>query len=176
VREAAETADDIGMQFRPFDTVGIARGLEQSHRALLIGEVFRVLERQIEEAAHVGDGAVEAVKNGAAGNFARQRVGGEGALVTAEHVARKLVEQNEQRQRAFGIPLPCDELAGGGVFVELEKAAVDFLIERRIFLEPAFRPDRAPEGDDFGGIRLITARHRKLVHINVLDWITLPRA
>ena len=60
-----------------------------------------MLERQIEKAAHVGKGAVEAVEDGAAGNGACQRIGGESARLAAEHVARKLVEQDEQRQRAL---------------------------------------------------------------------------
>ena len=48
----------------------------------------------------------------------------------AEHVARKLVEQDEQRERAFRRLLPGGELAGRRGFVDGEKAPADFVVER----------------------------------------------
>ena len=61
----------------------------------------------------------------ASGSLAKARA------IAAEHVARKLIEQDEQRQRAFGGLLPSGEFAGGGGFVGREKAPADFLVEAR---------------------------------------------
>src|ERR1700716_3241602 len=49
VREAAEAANDIGMQFGPFDRIRVAGCAVESDAALLVGELFRVLERQVKE-------------------------------------------------------------------------------------------------------------------------------
>src|SRR3981081_2048079 len=49
VREAAEPANDVGMQFGPFDRIGVAGCAVEGDAALLVGEIFRMLERQIEE-------------------------------------------------------------------------------------------------------------------------------
>ncbi len=52
VRKASEAPNDVGVDFRPFQTIGIADCLEECGGALLIGEIFRMLKRQLEEAAH----------------------------------------------------------------------------------------------------------------------------
>src|SRR6185503_16033152 len=152
VRKAAEATDDVGMNVRPFEAVGVARGLIAQEPALLVDQTLGMLERQIEETAHLGIGAVEAVEDGAARQRARLRVGGEGALVAAEHVARKLVEQDQQRQRAFGAVFPRRQLAGGGGLMQRQEAPADFVVERRILLAPALRSDIAPERHDLGGL------------------------
>src|ERR1700737_2044781 len=51
VREGAEARDDVGVDLRiavGFSAAGAAR---QRERALLVGEIFRMLERQVEEHA-----------------------------------------------------------------------------------------------------------------------------
>ena len=50
MREPAEAADDVGVNFRPFQVFGVSDRLVERDAALLVGEVFRVLERKIEEA------------------------------------------------------------------------------------------------------------------------------
>src|SRR5262249_54983779 len=51
VGESAEAADDVGVQFRPFEGVGIAARAVERDAALLVGEILGMLERQIEERA-----------------------------------------------------------------------------------------------------------------------------
>src|SRR5450756_1769391 len=100
-----EAADDIGVPFRPFQAVGVvARAIERD-RPFLISQLLRMHERQIEKAEQVGKRAVEAVEDGAAGDGMRQRVTREHARLPAEHVARELIEQDEQRQRALRVPV-----------------------------------------------------------------------
>src|SRR5450759_3486549 len=136
VREAAEAADDIGVPFRPFQAVGvIARAIERD-RPFLISELLRMHEWQIEKAEQVGKRAVEAVEDGAAGDGMRQRVTREHARLPAEHVARELIEQDEQRQRTLRVRFPIGELAGGGGFMQLEEAPADVVIESGVLLEP----------------------------------------
>src|SRR5450631_3385187 len=154
VREAAEAADDVGVDFRPFQPVGVADRLVKRKAALLIGEVFRVFEWQIKEAAQLGwHLAIEAAHQGAGGNCPRQWIADEGARLPAEHVARELIEQNEQRQRAFRVGFPSGEFAGGGSFVNFKEAAANVVVESGVLLEPAFRPRLAPERDHIGGRR-----------------------
>ena len=94
VREVAEAANDVGVQFRPFQAVCIPARAKERDRLFLVGENFRMLERQIEKATQVGERAVETVEDGAAGDGLGRRIGGEGARLSAEHIARELIEQN----------------------------------------------------------------------------------
>ena len=77
-----------------------------------------MLERQVEELPlgqrHL---PVEAARERALGDRAGQRIGGEGARIAAEHVARELVEHDDERERALGGLLPVGKLAGGGRLV-----------------------------------------------------------
>src|SRR3546814_10825011 len=57
---------------------------------------------------------VEAGVDRARGVAPRQRVGGVGVAAATEAVARELVEQQEQRQRAVGAVHPGFQLAPGG--------------------------------------------------------------
>ena len=56
VGEAAEAADDVGVQLRPLQKFGVTSRREQRAAMLLVGQMFGVLERQIEE-LFVSDGA-----------------------------------------------------------------------------------------------------------------------
>lgn len=49
MRESAEAADDVSVLLCEAQVVRVAGGLEQTHAFILIGEVFRVFQRQIEE-------------------------------------------------------------------------------------------------------------------------------
>src|ERR1700704_284200 len=88
VREAAEPANDVGMQFGPFDRIGVAGCAVEGDAALLVGEIFRMLERQIEERP-LGDrdDLVEAARGRARRDRARQRIGREGTGGPAEDLA-----------------------------------------------------------------------------------------
>src|SRR4029079_18175799 len=49
VREAAEPADDVGVQLGPFQEIGIAGRSKKRAAFLLVGHQFRMLERQVEK-------------------------------------------------------------------------------------------------------------------------------
>src|SRR5688572_3839713 len=91
---------------------------------------------------------VEAALDRACGVVARQRIGGVGMAAAAKHVARDLVEQNRQRQRALRRSHPVLEFAACGAVVRrqplLAAARVEFLIAR----EPALVAGLLPEGED----------------------------
>src|SRR5438445_4462323 len=68
VREAAEAADDVGVQLGPFQEIGIAQRADQRDGAFLIGKLFGMLERQIEEQPlRLRDALIEAARDGAVG-------------------------------------------------------------------------------------------------------------
>src|SRR5262245_10983138 len=102
VREAPEAADDVGMSPGVSRELIVAIAARERHAAFLIGEIFRVLERQIEELAlGMRDPPVEPASDGAIGDGARDPIARVGAPVAAEHVARELVEHDDERQRAL---------------------------------------------------------------------------
>src|SRR5712691_10155244 len=114
VREAAEAADDLGVLLGVFEEFVIAISARQFDAALLIRQMLRMHERQIEKLAlAVRDLAVEPAGDRTAGNGTRERIGQIGARVAAEHVAGKLVEHDGERQRALWRVLPSCELAAG---------------------------------------------------------------
>ncbi len=47
--EAAEPGDDVAMAYGVVEIAGIAQGPEQRHRALLVGQVLGMLEREVEK-------------------------------------------------------------------------------------------------------------------------------
>ena len=146
VREAAEPADDVGVQLRPFQQVGVAGRGKQRAASLLVGQGLGMLERQVEKLPS-GDGTlpVEAARQRPLGDGAGQRIGGVGARIAAEHVARELVEHDGERQRAFGGLLPVGKLSGRGRLVGFKEARADVVVEGRVLLEPFFRAGLAPE-------------------------------
>jgi hypothetical protein len=54
VRESAEATDDVGMLLGVFRELIVAVAARERHAPLLIGEIFRVLERQIEDCLNGG--------------------------------------------------------------------------------------------------------------------------
>src|SRR5262245_66420382 len=82
MRESAEATDDVGMLLGVFRELVVAVAAREFHAAFLIGEIFRVLERQIEELAlDMRDLPVEHASDGAIGDGARNPVGLAGAPV-----------------------------------------------------------------------------------------------
>src|SRR5262245_35395008 len=95
-----------------FGELVVAVAARELHAAFLIGEIFRVLERQVEELAlGMRDLPVEPAPDGAIGDGAGNPVGFISAPVAAEHVARELVEHDEERERTLRRLLPVRELA-----------------------------------------------------------------
>ena len=102
VREPPEAADDVGMSLGVSRELIVAIAARERHAAFLIGEIFRVLEWQIEELAlDMRDLSVEPATDGAIGDGAGNTVGLVGAPVAAEHVARELVEHDDERERTL---------------------------------------------------------------------------
>ena len=94
----------------------VAQRLEQADRLVLVGEVLRMLERQIDE--HALDRSkrlVEAAGDQRRARFPRLGIGGERLGRAAMQVAGELVQQDDQRQRAARRLGPVIERAGPGV-------------------------------------------------------------
>ena len=91
--KAPEPADDVGMLLgmpREFFFAVAARQLEA---VLLVGQIFRMHERQIEKLAfRMRDFLIEAASDGALRHGASHGVAVVAASLPAEHVARKLIE------------------------------------------------------------------------------------
>src|SRR5712671_7003491 len=163
VREAAEPADDVGVMLGPFDRLRVVGRAVEGDAALLVGELFRMLERQVEEHPLGGrDELVEAARDRARRDLARQRIGREGAGISAEHVARKLVEHDQERERALRISIP-GQLARGRSLVSSTEVTADLGVEAGVLLEPFVRPGGAPEGEH--GLRAREAL--SIVHGNI---------
>src|SRR5215831_5738650 len=90
VREPPEATDDVGMLLGVCHELIVAVAARELNAAFLIGEIFRVLEREIEELAlGVRDPPVEPASDGTIGDGAGNPVGLISAPVAAEHVARE---------------------------------------------------------------------------------------
>src|SRR5262249_41705928 len=134
----------------PLEVLGVAQSAKQRAAALLIGELFGMLKRQEEELSFIlGQVAVEAAGQRAIGYGEGQRVGGIAARVTPKHVARKLIEDDDQRQRAVACGFPIGKLACRRCFVGAEKAPTDFGVERIVLGEPLVLACGAPESEHF---------------------------
>src|SRR5215472_6971174 len=145
VWESAEASDDVGMLLGVFRELIVAVAARERDAAFLIGEIFRVLEREIEELAlGVRDLPVEPASDGAIGDGAGNPIGLVGAPVAAEHVARELVEHDDERERTLRRLVPV-QLAVAAGLPEARKAQRDLGVEGRVLLEPLVGPGRAPE-------------------------------
>src|SRR5215467_2440595 len=107
MREAAEALNDIGVQLRPAGEVGIAQRRDQGDGARLIGLALRMLKWKIEkQLLRRRYRPIEPTRNRAIRHATRLGIGGEGTRVAAEHVARELIEQDDERQRVLWCVLP----------------------------------------------------------------------
>src|SRR5438874_11664378 len=98
MRESSEAPDDIGVQLGPAGKVGITERAHKRDGALLIGQVFGVLEGEIEEQAFGRrDFLIELARDRALGHAARKRIGCESLRLAAEHIAWKLIEYEDER-------------------------------------------------------------------------------
>ena len=161
MRKAAEAPDDPVVVLGPAVVVGpLHPRLEQFHLPVLIRPVLRMLQRQIVEPADVArDLQIVPRLQGPPREHPRQRIGGEGVRRAAETVPRKLVQQDQQRQRPLGRPGPVVQLAPGGGDMGVMEAPAEFGVEGVVPGEPLFRPRLFPEGDD-GGRRYVCAHDR----------------
>src|SRR4029434_2354713 len=112
VGKTAETADDVGMVLREGETFLVAGRADQGHAALLVGEIFRMLEGKIEKTPPrhrilLIETAFDRPRRDRPG----KRVGRKGARIAAEQVAGELIENEEQRERARGGRFPGGQLS-----------------------------------------------------------------
>src|SRR5215813_8568406 len=146
VREPPEATDDVGMLLGVCHELIVAVTARELNAAFLIGEIFRVHQRQIEELAlAVRDPPVEPASDGTIGDGAGDTIALVGALVAAKHVARELVEHDDERERTLGRLLPGRERAVAAGLPEARKAQRDLGVEGRVLLEPLVGSGRAPE-------------------------------
>ena len=91
MREAAEAGDDVPVVMGPFHRIPVPDGFVERDRALLVAEILRVRERQVEEAAQGWVNlAVVALLDRPVGGHERRRIGRVDPPRAAEHVAREL--------------------------------------------------------------------------------------
>ena len=93
---------------------------------------------------------VESATDCALGDFAGRFVGRIGASVAAKHVAWKLVERDDEGERAFRRLFPRRQRARAGGVPERAKPPPDVEIEGCALLEPLLRSGRAPERKHLG--------------------------
>ena len=150
--KAAEAVDDFAMVLGPA-VVGFALhpGLEQFHLPGLIGAVLRMLQRQIEEPPDVARNlqVVPGLQRLLC-EKPRQWIRSEGMALAPEGVARKLVQQDQQGQRAVRRLRPeIQRPPRGGMVCDLEpfpEQGVESLVPG----EPLRGSGLFPEGDDVG--------------------------
>ncbi len=107
-------------------------------------------ERQVEKALQLRlDIAIKAGVNRLCGNFARELIGCVHSRSVAEGVARKLIQQQHERQRARACLKPMAKPAARSGVVQVEEAVVEALVEFDIFCEPEVRSGLAPKIDNF---------------------------
>jgi hypothetical protein len=103
---------------------------EQRDGPLLVRQIFAVHERHVDE--HALDWEKVLVKTSLdemIGDFAGERVSGEGAGVTTKHVAWELVKKQDECQATARRLPPIHELPPCGKLIVGRKAGFDLLIE-----------------------------------------------
>jgi len=101
MRETTEAANDVAMA-PGMRQPGLSENLVQTHRQVLVGQFLRVRERKTEEEPHRRFHRIHmALLMRLQREAPRQRVGRVHVGGAAEGIARKLVGQQEQRQRAW---------------------------------------------------------------------------
>lgn len=137
------------MDFAMPDALGVVRRAAERDTTLLIGEILRMHEGEIEEAPFgVGECAVEPAGNRACSDRVREMIGRKGARRALEHVARELVEHDDKGKRPLRGPLPVGQPSCRGAFVIGQEPAHDRGIDVQVAREPFFRAKPAPEAEN----------------------------
>jgi len=151
VGKPPEVFDDVAMALGKRG-VGLVKPANQFHGAVLVGDVFGMTERQIVEAPQLTRHfQVMTGHDGAIGSSAGLRIARIHPWRAAKRVARKLVEQQDQRQGARWRRQPAVQLAARCGLVRLQKALAESTIEIRILGEPQLAASVLPEYDDVVG-------------------------
>ena len=106
MRKTPEAFDDEPGTFG-VRRIGSADPTRKRDRPLLIGQAFRMLEREIEEHLQLGiDSAIMPGPDRRVRFLARHRIAGEHSRRAAKSVSRKLVQQEQEGQRSIGPASP----------------------------------------------------------------------
>lgn len=169
MREPPEPRHDVPMMFRPCLHLGPERPA-QDHRPLLVREPLGMREGQIEEhpqlrfAGPVMPGAQRLL-----GCLVGCRVRGIHPRLSAEGVARILVEKKDQRERTLRGRQPARKPACRRGLVGFGKALAEAPVEGGILREPSLGSRFRPEPDDFARLK-IDARRPQGQLVNELHW------
>src|SRR5687768_15831672 len=131
---------------RVAEQVIVAKRGEQDQRTALVGEIFAVLERHVEERP-LGrlELIVEVPVDRDAGDAESQRVGRKLLGVATEHVARELVEQKNPGERGQRMIEEARDRKLALVRPQLEEAAANVVVELGVGLPPALRLKPEPK-------------------------------
>ena len=136
----SEATDDFCVLLGIFREFVVAVAARHIKAAFLIGEIFRMHERQIEKRA-LGSRylQIETPPDGTIGHRPRAFVAGVTAGIAPEHVTRKLIERDDEGERAFRRFLPSGQTILSARLPKLQEAIGNFGIEGRIVGEPFVR-------------------------------------
>src|SRR5207302_9098360 len=124
----------------------------------------RMHERQIKETAlGVRDAPIEAKRDRPLCGAAGDRIGLVGAGEPTKHVARKLIEHDDESERTLRRLLPCGELAVAGGVPDGNEASLDLAIEGGVLVEPFVRSGGAPENQDIVGTDAVAGADARFV-------------
>lgn len=165
MREPTETANHIAVGDRMFGEVD---RFVKGDRAFLIGDLFRVGERKVEEKAQLRIHLlIESGFDGSLGVVATERIRCVHSRAVSKCIARKLIEQNHEGESAFCGGEPTLELSCRGALVQMQKLFTERFIKGCVFCEPLFGPRIAPKCD-----HIVRAQHNGRSHPHA---IPLPR-
>src|ERR1700754_4047904 len=118
----SETPDDIAVAHGVGEALLIAERAKQVNATFLVLQDLRVVERQIQKETQVGvDVPVATGLKRGLGDLERLRVACITARRAAKGMARKLIEQQNQRQCPSRRPLPVIEIAAASRFVGIKE-------------------------------------------------------
>src|SRR5450830_70386 len=151
--KAPEAFDDLSVLLGPMESAGIQLLVEEQG-ALLVLHVFRMLKRQIAKRTQYRlDQLIQPGVYHAPRIQTRQRVRGEHMRRAAKRVARELIEQNQQGQRAMRRGQPALQLTPSRLQVGGVEGVAKRGVERSILGEPTLGAGLLPEVDD--GMRCV---------------------
>lgn len=141
MRKAPEAGDDVAVTNGVIERDRIPERAEQGDGAVLILATFGMLERKVKERSlDRPKRMVEASVERPPRDGERLRVARESASSAAVDVARKLIENDDERKRAARAIFPCDQVSGGRFRVKGCETARHDSVERRVAPEPDVFP------------------------------------
>ena len=150
--EPPEFFDHIPMLPRVAQLLRIIEHLVQSYTAILIEQRLGMHERQIEKRPHRQIGRlIKAARKCAISHSPSHRIGREGARFPAKHIARKLVEEKHERERALCAVLPSPKPAACSGLVRCKESRSNSEVKRVVARESLVGPSFAPESHNLRG-------------------------